>query len=357
MFNVNLQERIEIQAIKYIDYFEELFNQSNFDLVLIWGEGRIITDVPVEFAKRNKIKTIFFEQGPYGTLLIDKSGVNYNSSFNKADYDSSPENKAALVKEFINRRSEQKYYDKNKLKYINKISDFLWMAPPIFARKYFPIDTQTFESFGGKISEAFNRLFRKNNASYLPNETQKFILLALQVPWDAQMILHSPNFNSITEMVEEVINSLPSEYELIVKEHPLYVGKYEKSLYDVLNNYQNVKIINNTPLNVLIDNAEVVIVNNSTVGIEALANYSKVITLGNAFYNNDKVLWKFESGMDLHKLISKVINSDINTNEIDKFLYDLFFNYLIHDHHKNLDFNSIEIAADRILSENLSNVK
>lgn len=351
--NSNIAKLKEV-AKQYIDFFEVLFESYNINKVLVWGEGRLITDIPVEMGKRNLIDIFYYEQGPYSTIMFDKVGINYNSSFkNMGLQDVDESSVEEKVKKFIKRKKEPQYYKIKKGRYLYKVLDFIWMAPPKFFSKFLPLDTQTHEAFKDKIFEGLNRVFGKpKKKGNLFDISGNNIFLALQVPWDAQMILHSPNFNSISEMVKEVYQSLPEGFNLIIKEHPLYIGKYEKEIYSFINEHDNIYIVNDIDLNTLFNNVELVIVNNSTLGIEALANYKKVITLGNAFYNKKGIVWHYnKSEGKLKNVINNALKSSVDKELINKFLYNLFYNYLIDDHHKNHLYKNGKYVAECILKD------
>lgn len=338
-------------AKRYLDFFNKLFDEYNINKILVWGEGRLITDIPVKLGKKKELEIFHFEQGPFQTIMFDRKGINFNSSFRNVDRNAEHIDFKS-IDDFINRKKSPKYYTENKNRYLNKIQDFIWMAPPKFLRRNIPIDTQTFESFTDKFLEGINRVIPKKRENHSIVPTGKNLLLALQVPADAQMILHSPNYKTFFEMAQDIHQSLPKGYNLVIKEHPLYQGKYDENLYTLINEKDNIKLVNNIELNKLLDNVELVIVNNSTLGLEALTQYKKVVTLGDAFYNKEGVVWNYDRNKhDLKRLLIHVLNSKVDKESMALFLYNLFYDYLIDDHHKNDTFYSAKYVASKIMAE------
>ena len=87
-------------------------------------------------------------------------------------------------------------------------------------------------------------------------------------------------------MLKSVLSATPSNMNLVIREHPLYKGMYEDRIYDILKNDDRCIIDNEKSLEELIIHSNLCILNNSTVGIEALLLKKKVFTLGNSYYSN-----------------------------------------------------------------------
>ncbi|WP_413378259.1 hypothetical protein [Alkalihalobacillus sp. 1P02AB] len=79
----------------------------------------------------------------------------------------------------------------------------------------------------------------------------------------------------------------------------------------------------------LIKNALAVITINSTVGIEALTQHKRVITLGEALYNIEGITWHCKHPSDLANVLKTSLNEQVNHSLIDKYLYYLRFHYQI----------------------------
>lgn len=102
-------------------------------------------------------------------------------------------------------------------------------------------------------------------------EHKPLVLFAAQVPHDVNMITHSPVFVNHYNIIKFLNENVPDIYQIVVREHPLYKGRYEKEFYNYINEQERIILDNTTPLHTIINNASLVAVNNSTVGIESLA--------------------------------------------------------------------------------------
>ena len=87
---------------------------------------------------------------------------------------------------------------------------------------------------------------------------------------------------------------------------------------------------------------------NSTVGIESLLYYKPVITLGNAFYNIDGIVYHADNFENLDILIEKALNAPVKQDLINKFLYYLKFHYQVDGNLDHPDKKNILPAITRI---------
>jgi UDP-N-acetylglucosamine 2-epimerase len=92
---------------------------------------------------------------------------------------------------------------------------------------------------------------------------------------------------NLFELIRQVAISLPSGMSLVVKEHPIMLGRRTKKYYEKLKSLPNVKLINpNILTNDVINNknCELVTVVSGTSGFEAALLGKKVIQFSDSFY-------------------------------------------------------------------------
>ncbi|ELB2841362.1 hypothetical protein QNE53_004724 [Vibrio alginolyticus] len=136
-----------------------------------------------------------------------------------------------------------------------------------------------------------------------------------------------------------------------MREHPLFKGQYDEELYFLVESSHNVIISNNDRLDDAINSSELTIVNNSTVGLEALFLNSPLVVLGNSYYDNPKFVYKY-NGNGLDKLILKAISEPIDNLVVTERLNYLFNEHFIDGHFRDLDtkrFKSIWRVIDELL--------
>ena len=316
------------KTLKYLANIYEKINsvlkKENYELAFLSGDTRFIIKIFEFLAKKQSLRILYFEQGPFGTTILDEKGVNANCSF-RENWNST---NSQMEQEIIISKAE-------KCKYIRyfRIFDFIFL--PIKRQRFQLLDNTSSIQLKIKKSHKITRSFTD-----LVKNGKKYALLILQVPVDANFIYHSPYFQSHIEIVNKVQESLPKDLNLVIREHPLYKNQYEEELYQYC--LENSISFNNEKLQMVFKNVEVVIVNNSTVGIEALEQGLPLVCLGNSYYDILSDVYKYK-GNNLKELLVQAFN---NTNE-KKREYKTFKSYLyerelinFHFRDKNYIFNN-----------------
>lgn len=316
------EHKLLLQALAYIDFFDSEFSKKKPDIIILIGDSRLSIEACIALAKQHKIKTYFIEQGPFNTTVFDKKGVNANASiksFKIGETINLTEQQKININNFINKPKSLNYNRSAIYRGLDLALEHLLNSSPLYPPdlKY----TDTFPKL--KLSKTL-----KKDIPERKNSNTKSYLLILQVPMDVNMIYHSPHFENHHSIVKEVHENLPNNSELVLREHPLYKGKYEKELYEYCEKNEITFDINTCIKNSL-DFADVVIVNNSTAGIEAIAIKKTVIVLGNSYYDNPKICIKYNEQDDLKLLLKNALSYKPNNDSIDIFLNEFLFNYLI----------------------------
>jgi hypothetical protein len=118
-----------------------------------------------------------------------------------------------------------------------------------------------------------------------PGRDRQFVYFPLHVTDDYKIKRLIPHCVDQASIVEQIADSLPHGYDLVLKEHPMSVGRNRLSLLRRLTRRRNVRILHpRTNSHELIDAAAAVAVISSTVGLEALMYNKPVLTLGQPFY-------------------------------------------------------------------------
>lgn len=310
------KKALQLQALAYIDIFDTQFKKEQPDFLLTLGDSRLCIEIAIALAKQQNIKIYFIEQGPFNTTFFDNEGVNANLSIRKK-FNSNTTNHTALQSKKLRTTTSKPY----KRSPFYRGMDFL--CAMLFERTaIYPPDL--------KHTDVIHRALKKpdNSLEDSRKATQPYVFLILQVPKDVNMIYHSPNFKTHTEIITSVYSNLPKDVKLIVREHPLYINKYDASMYEFAHK-NNITIDNNTPLIDAINFAKIVVVNNSTVGIEAILVYKTVVVLGNAFYDNDQICLKLKTKEDLSSILEKAMYNVPDTVKIDTFKNALYNSVLL----------------------------
>ena len=86
-------------------------------------------------------------------------------------------------------------------------------------------------------------------------------------------------------LIRQVADALPQGYDLVLKEHPVSIGRNDPAMLRRLTRVPNVRLVDPyTSSHELIKGSAAVVVISSTVGIEALMYEKPVLTLGQPYY-------------------------------------------------------------------------
>lgn len=303
------------QALSYIDLYSEYIKNNNPDFVLTIGDSRLAIECCLAVCKVNKVKTYCIEQGPFDTTIFDKKGVNAFSSLIEA-YKKQSHIQVKNYKAFINRPPDKKYTRNPIYRGIDYIIDVLLNNTPIY-----PPDLKNHD----KLFTISKKVYHNHDKL----KSKPIFFLPLQVPSDVNMIYHSPNFSSQLEIIKNIHSNLPSNSILIIREHPVYKNLYNKKLYDYISNHENLILDNKTSLKSLLELANVVVVNNSTIGIEAIANYKTVVLLGNTYYKLNDICIIYSKNMNMKDVLNDALQYKLNKKNVDNFMSYFIFDYLI----------------------------
>ncbi|WP_416441167.1 hypothetical protein ACH3O9_13145 [Leeuwenhoekiella sp. A16] len=329
-----------LQAIAAIDYWEKKLEHNKPDVLILSGDSRMVIEILNILAVRLGIKIYYFEQGPFGTTILDTEGVNTNATIRKKEIAVNAElNLAGLILQFLQRERSQKY----KRSPIYRGSDFI-LQTLLSSVGFMPSDIFVAPNSTSKsIVYEDIRIEAETKSSEIT-----FFLLILQVPVDVNMVYHSPDYSNHHDIVNGVYKALPANSKLVIREHPLFKGRYEDNLYNFIKAH-NIPIDNETALNVQLQMADVVIVNNSTVGVEAIALYKPVVVLGNAYYDRPELCIKPHSNLSAALELSRNWRPD--KQKVDEFLYYFFYNYLIDGHFRDENLKGSKMVANELMDE------
>jgi capsular polysaccharide export protein len=320
--------KAKLQACSYISIMDSILNKFKPELIICSSDSRMLVEILIVLAKRKQLKLFYFEQGPYGTTVIDTVGVNANSSFRGVNITSETfDTGLTKVNDFMTRKRENHYKRNPIYRGSDYILEFLF-----FKIGLYPIDLVNFIK-NKKV--AVSRVIFTGIASEM-----KVYLLILQVPYDVNMVYHSPLYDNHLEILKSVFTSLPNNSKLIVREHPLFFGKYEPDLYKYIQENEII-LDDNANLKNLMNYSNVVIVNNSTVGLEAISMGISTVVLGNCFYDSSNICLKLKCKEQLSQLLSEALEFKLNRAVLAGFLKQLYFEYLLEGHFRDQDISEL----------------
>lgn len=312
----SLKEDLIYLSIKCLENIKLHDEKYNIDLFVFWGNS-IYSNILRAYCKKNNKKYCNLENGLFRpfTLMVDSSGVNYESSiskdiefYKKIDVDNIRYEKYLTI-------PEKAIVDDSEL---------------IYYRKKFYEDLGIFIDRKDKVN------INKSNSTKFDYE---YIYIPLQLETDSQIIKHSKNIKTMRNMIEIIIEQLSiynkkyqNNLKAIVKVHPLYKSEFNIVDYEEIKRLcteNDIEILYEGDNDSLIKNSKAVVTINSTVGIQALTHMKPVITLGDSLYSIEGIVYKCDITDDLWSVIDKAICEGADEDVIRKYLYYLRFEYLV----------------------------
>jgi hypothetical protein len=118
-----------------------------------------------------------------------------------------------------------------------------------------------------------------------PRPGRPYVYFPLHDVEDYKIATLLPHLADQVEVVERLAAALPPGHDLVLKEHPLSIGRNSLELLRRLSAPENaILVAPRTSSNALIRGASAVAVISSTTGLEALLHRKPVLTLGKPFY-------------------------------------------------------------------------
>ena len=155
-----------------------------------------------------------------------------------------------------------------------------------------------------------NILFKTKEYSskkFLSNKSpeSKFVLYPLHLePEASTLVFGGKNYDTIGT-IKRIAYFLPATWKLAVKEHSVMRGKRPKSFYEEISNIYNVELISPKVNSMtMMKKSEALIINTSTMGLEAAIIGLRVICLGSPFFSYIPSIYKPQSFDEIEKILS-----------------------------------------------------
>jgi len=209
------------------------------------------------------------------------------------------------------------------------IAAFIARDTPIRAYRAPRVTAGTLRAFAGQVGAALgpdraneylrpqrfvaNYVREKGRAQlartlYDPVPERPFVYFPLHVTDDYKIKRVIPHCVDQAAIIELVAASLPQGVDLVLKEHPMSVGRNPLGLLRRLRGNENVRIVEpHTSSHELIRRAEAIAVISSTVGLEALLHGRPVLTVGQPFYSGFGVTLDVDSFRELPRATNELL--------------------------------------------------
>jgi hypothetical protein len=152
--------------------------------------------------------------------------------------------------------------------------------------------------------------------------SRPFVYFPLHVTDDYKITRIIPHCRDQVSLVEQVADALPVGYDLVLKEHPMSIGRNSISLLRRLRRRPNVRLVQPyTNTHQLIRESAAVAVISSTVGLEALLYEKPVLTLGDPFFAGFGVTLDVDSFAEIAVRVPELLRFRPDPQRIRQFLH------------------------------------
>jgi Capsule polysaccharide biosynthesis protein len=149
-----------------------------------------------------------------------------------------------------------------------------------------------------------------------------FVYFPLHVTDDYKITRIIPHCRDQVSLVEQVADALPVGYDVVLKEHPMSIGRNSIRLLRRVRRRPNVRLVQPyTSSHDLIRGSAAVAVISSTVGLEALLYEKPVLTLGDPFYAGFGVTLDVHSFAEIPERVPELLRFQPDPERIRQFLH------------------------------------
>jgi capsular polysaccharide export protein len=290
-------------VVLWLYYAKYLAVLKDYECVVVWNGFASAHQGIILAARELGLRVIFMENGAIpNTLTVDTSGVNYFSSLPRTEI------------------FYKAYHDKTPIK----------------------VELVQRENREGKVAE--------NKAKTLP---ESFIFVPFQVAFDTQIVLPalSPFIRSMHDLYELIDKiSKASQTHFVIKEHPSCPLKYT-DLHEKAKNNPYITFANSHTVQDLIEKSEAVITVNSSVGLEGMMFYKKIIVLGNAFYGfpGNSSVRLAKNLQEAERCVFGLKDWVVDGEFVSKFVNYLHNEFFVDGDRKKIDEKHIKSVENKIL--------
>lgn len=294
--------RVRERAAKYVNAVSEILREFRPDRVIMSGDTRIACEALSFCLARDwpDVPKFHFEQGPGGTTILDREGVNANCSFRR--------DVAALTGEGYVAEIPQKRSRFKRNRVFRAVDHLLVRSLGVLSR--LPVEWMTLPM--PRCAEPRYAACLESAEPSAATFSGPCVLLALQVPDDANNIHHNPlglGDAQFVGMVGRVVRQLGGR--VLVREHPLYRRKYSAEMYALIASAPGVTL-SSADLKEDLAAAGVVVTVNSMTGFDAYMSNVPAIVLGRAFYDHLPGIVRVGTESDLETSIALIQNKGVS---------------------------------------------
>jgi len=269
---------------------------------------------------------MFISQEPF---VIDNLGVSEepNNIPNKSSIEMQNYLKNHDSFEWIKEKKKTSF-EENKWKRYQAILKFFFSGrTESFKIRYTNLGRTRNKVLKEKISNLFKRRYRKGfvDKHFIKKieENEPFVYFPLHYEPERVLLIDAPYYDNQLSVISNITKSLPVEYSLYVKEHPMMstIGWRDLSYYQFIMNLPNVKLIHpSVKPEEIISKCSLVITIAGTAGQEAAFYGKPAITFTEQIYSKMSSVYKLKNINELPEAIRLSLQKKVDPSVTTDFV-------------------------------------
>lgn len=333
--------------------FENILDEIKPDFLITQDPGLHNAHLLYELAKAKGIKILMINISKFGGRCYISQNINTVDFLDKLEnVKSSGLNFVELqnhLKSVIMSKSLIKFNNESRSSKIQKIKAAIQLL--LISKN---TNIKTHYSYYGRtktrvlikeiiniIKTKYREYFLNKHSHYTIDDDPKFVYLPLHVEPERSLLIDTPFHTNQIETIRHIAKSLPIEYMLYVKEHPIQ-GKQRGwrsiSIYNEILKIPNVKLIHySLSSEELIKKSSLVISVGGTAAFEAAFFQKPSILFANLGYSILPSIYKLNCLEDLPNAIHSSLNKTVSAIDLDKYMTSMEDN--------SFDFNILDFVS------------
>jgi hypothetical protein len=313
-------------------FFELVLDEINPDYLIIRMTDYSQNQIIQMMCKKRGVRVLTINHSRFGyrtiisqdTDFLDDDLIEEVKSNNKRSF----EELLDVIRDYSNQQIDfRKKYQNSYIKKIFAILKFLRISFKEEYKLFFGNFGKTiFNVTKNEVNIFFKKKYRQAflNKNALKNfKKESFVYFPLHLQPERSTLILASFCTDQIEMVKRIAKSIPIDYKLYVKEHPMQAihGWRNSSFYKEILEIPNVELIHPTIKNEeMIKKCDLVTTITGTGGLEAAFYRKPSIVFANVIYSSLKSVCIIQNFEEMPKKIREALNFSVDKNDVNKYV-------------------------------------
>ena len=334
------QDEILLILEQTCKFCEQILDKINPDFIIMPVPHQLHMYIFYQICKSRKIKLLILHPTHLGadkSLIISENWDKLDpidqkklEKFNSSNIIKQTTTSEDLKKSLSNIKLREKYSNyflKSKKHYLKAAIKFLFSENSNQRTHYTYWGRTKIKVILSTILFRFRTKYRqyyinKNFKKTIPTK-KPFILFTTNQDMERILLLFAPYYTNQIEVIRHIAKSIPVDYCLVVKEHPLndLRGWKNISKYNEISEIPNVHLLHpNFPINEIMEKCSLLITIRGSTAIEAAFYGKPCITFEKTGQIEIPSRFQIHDIHELPSIIRKALSTQVNINDVKKYL-------------------------------------